>query len=108
MDLLVDRQADVRRIAVVTVGRSDYGIYRPLLRRLTTDPAFDVRIVAAAAHLSAELGRTIEFIERDGFAVAAQVEMSLDSDAPEAVAPASRLRTDRFSRGYAAPPPDHV
>ena len=108
MDLLVDRQADVRRIAVVTVGRSDYGIYRPLLRRLTTDPAFDVRIVAAAAHLSPELGRTIEFIERDGFAVAAQVEMSLDSDAPEAVARSSGLGTIGFARAYASLQPDIV
>ena len=97
-----------RRVAVVTVGRSDYGIYRPVLRRLTEDRAFDVRIVAAAAHLSAELGATVDLIQDDGFAVAERVEMPLASDAPESIAQSSGLGTIGFARAFASLQPDIV
>jgi UDP-hydrolysing UDP-N-acetyl-D-glucosamine 2-epimerase len=98
----------VRRIAVVTVGRSDYGIYRPVLRRLADDAAFDLRIVAAAAHLSPEFGRTIDVIESDGFDVAARVDMLLSSDSAEAIAKSSGLGTIGFAQSYAVLEPDLV
>ncbi len=108
MDHLVEGSARPRRIAVITVGRSDYGIYRPVLRRLTSDPAFDVRIVAAAAHLQQRLGRTVGFITDDGFAIAEQVDMPIDSDAPDAIAQASGAGTIGFARAYASLRPDIV
>jgi len=98
----------VRRIAVVTVGRSDYGIYRPVLRRLISDPAFDVKIIAAAAHLQQRLGRTVDFIENDGFPIADRVEMSMDADSPDAIARASGTGTIGFARAYASIGPDII
>jgi UDP-hydrolysing UDP-N-acetyl-D-glucosamine 2-epimerase len=108
VDLLVGGPQRARRVAVVTVGRSDYGIYRPVLRRLTADPAFAVSIVAAAAHLQPELGRTIDFIVNDGFDIAEQVPMPADSDSPEAIARSSGAGTIGFARAYASLRPDVV
>lgn len=104
MDDVVAERA--RRIAVVTVGRSDYGIYRPVLHRLKGDPAFDLRIIAGAAHVSQEFGRTIVLIEWDGFEVAAEVDMFAGSDTPEAIAKSSGLGTVEFARVYAKLRPD--
>ena len=95
-----------RRIAVVTVARSDYGIYRPVLRCLARDSAFDLQIIAASAHLSEAFGRTADLIERDGFSVAARVDMLLPSDTPEAIAESSGRGTAGFARAYAALTPD--
>jgi hypothetical protein len=76
----------MRSIAGVTVGRSDFGIYAPVLRRINADPDLELRLIVSGAHLSPEFGMTIDAIRADGFAVADQVTMLLSSDAPEGIA----------------------
>ena len=50
----------MRKIAVVTVGRSDYGVYRPLLRRLQSAPAFELPGSDGKSHSLADYrGRTV-------------------------------------------------
>ena len=44
------------RVAVVTVGRSDYGILLPVLRLLQHDDKIDLRLIVAAAHLNPKYG----------------------------------------------------
>ena len=61
------------RVAVVTVARSDYGIYFPVLRLLQGDCKIDLRLIVAAAHLDPKFGNTIQEIERDGFSIASRV-----------------------------------
>ena len=103
---MTDTATRRRRIAVVTVARSDYGIYRPVLRRLAADSAFDLQIVAASAHLSDAFGRTADLIERDGFSIAARVDMLLPSDTPEAIAESSGRGTMGFAHAFAELQPD--
>jgi UDP-hydrolysing UDP-N-acetyl-D-glucosamine 2-epimerase len=70
----------IRKIAVVTSSRADYGhLYWPL-RDLLGNKNVDLNIVAMAAHLSPELGNTIQEIEKDGFKMAARIECLLSSD----------------------------
>ncbi len=69
-----------RRIAVVTSSRADYShLYWPL-RELAAHPLVDLKLIALGPHLSPEFGHTVEQIEKDGFAVAAQIECLLSSD----------------------------
>ena len=76
----------MRTIAVVTVGRSDYGLYLPILRRLSGAPDVRCAVVAAGMHMSAEHGLTVKAIERDGFDIAERVPLLADGDGPVAVA----------------------
>jgi UDP-hydrolysing UDP-N-acetyl-D-glucosamine 2-epimerase len=73
--------SDARReIAVVTTSRADYGhLYWPL-RTLADRPDVDLRLIVLGAHLSSEFGRTVQEIEKDGFAIAARIECLLSSD----------------------------
>lgn len=96
------------RIAVVTVGRSDLGLYVPILRRLQDDPGFELRIIAAGAHLSPEFGSTAQLIDREGFAIAARVEMLLSSDSPVGIAKSMGLGTIGFADAYARLRPDII
>ena len=48
-----------RRIGVVTVGRSDYGIYYPLLRAIQDDPQCELCLIVGGSHLSPFHGNTI-------------------------------------------------
>ena len=75
-----------RNIGVVTVGRSDYGIYRPVLRELSKTPGIVISIFASGTHLEARYGHTVSEIESDGFEVRKRVPIDLADDSGGAVA----------------------
>src|SRR6266404_4480389 len=95
-----------RRVGVVTVARSDYGIYFPVLRLLQGDDQVDLRLVAAAAHLDPKYGNTIQEIERDGFPIAARVPMAMRGDSREDVAAAIGAGVQEFAVAYSDIQPD--
>jgi len=55
------------RIGVLSSSRADYGIYRPLLKKLSNDSSFDLSIIAFGMHLLPKHGNTISEIEKDAF-----------------------------------------
>lgn len=96
----------MRTIGVVTVARSDYGIYLPVLRRIQADPDLRLRLYVGGMHLSPEFGLTVHQIERDGFEIVARVEMLLSSDSPEGIAKSTGLGVIGFAQALAAMPCD--
>ena len=56
----------MRRIAVITTSRADYGIYRPLLATLRRRRDLEVGLVVTGSHLEARHGATVGTIESDG------------------------------------------
>jgi UDP-hydrolysing UDP-N-acetyl-D-glucosamine 2-epimerase len=96
------------RVAVVTTSRADYGIYRPLLKRLAADDRFDLTVIAAASHLVHEHGYSIAAIEEDGFPIGDRVELLLASDTAEATALAMGLAIQGYARALARLAPDIV
>jgi UDP-hydrolysing UDP-N-acetyl-D-glucosamine 2-epimerase len=95
-----------RRIGVVTVARSDYGIYLPILRKIRQDPDLELVLIAGGMHLSPEFGLTLNILEADGFRPAAKVEMLLSSDSPEGLAKSIGLGVIGFSQTFAQLKPD--
>lgn len=90
-----------RKVAVVTVGRSDWGIYRPVVRALSRDPRVTLRILAGGAHLDARAGRaTIDEIERDAFAPVVRVPVTQGGDGSLDVAVALGENVAAFARAY--------
>jgi UDP-hydrolysing UDP-N-acetyl-D-glucosamine 2-epimerase len=69
-----------RRIAVVSASRADYSHLSWPLRTLADRQDVDLRLIVLGAHLSAEFGRTVQEIEKDGFPIAARIECLLSSD----------------------------
>jgi UDP-hydrolysing UDP-N-acetyl-D-glucosamine 2-epimerase len=69
-----------RRIAVVSTSRADYSHLTWPLRTLADRQDVDLRLIVLGAHLSAEFGRTVQEIEKDGFPIAARIECLLSSD----------------------------
>ena len=96
----------MRTIGVVTVARSDYGIYLPVLRRIQESADLRLRLMVAGMHLSPEFGLTVQAIEKDGFEVAERIEMLLSSDTPEGIAKSMGLGTIGFAQAYAHCRPD--
>ena len=96
----------MRTIGVVTVARSDYGYYLPVLRRIQMEPDLDLHLIVAGMHLSPEYGLTVRTIEQDGFTIGDRVEMLLSSDTPEAIAKSMGIGTIGFAQSFARFQPD--
>ncbi len=64
----------MRRIAVITTSRADYGhLYWPL-REIEAHPELELELIVIGAHLSATFGQTVELIRDDGFQIAASLD----------------------------------
>jgi UDP-hydrolysing UDP-N-acetyl-D-glucosamine 2-epimerase len=96
----------MRTIGVVTVGRSDYGIYLPILRRIEADADLQLLLYVSGMHLSPEFGLTVEQIEADGFAIHERVEILLSSDSAEGVSKSMGLGTIGFAQTFGRQRPD--
>ena len=78
----------MRRIAVLTSSRAEYGLLRFVLRRLLDEPDVDLQLVVTGTHLASEHGETWREIEADGIPIAARIEMGLEGDRPDYLASA--------------------
>ncbi len=96
----------MRHIGVVTVGRSDFGIYRPILRAIQNDPDLELMLFVTGMHLNPEHGLTVREIEHEDFPIAARIEVPLDGDTPLAVARAIGHGTTGMALALATHPPD--
>jgi UDP-hydrolysing UDP-N-acetyl-D-glucosamine 2-epimerase len=94
------------RVAVVTVGRSDYSIYRPLLRRITAHPELELRMLVSGMHLEDKYGLTVRIIEADGFPIHARIPVLQAADTAEAVACAMGAGVTGFGKYFAQELPD--
>jgi len=94
------------RLGVVTVGRSDYGIYYSLLRLLENQDGVDLQLIVAGAHLDAKYGNTVEEIEKDGFQIASRVPMPMRGDSRESVADAIGIGVRELTSVYCKIKPD--
>ena len=76
----------MRKVAVVTGTRAEYGILYPVLKAVEAHSELELLLVVTGMHLSHEFGYTVKDIEEDGFRIDAKVDMLLSSDTPEAMA----------------------
>ena len=96
----------MRTIGVVTVARSDYGIYIPVLREIQRWPELKLHLIAAGMHLSPEFGMTVKLIRGDGFEVGDSIEMLLSSDSPGGVAKSMGFGTAAYAESFSRVRPD--
>jgi UDP-hydrolysing UDP-N-acetyl-D-glucosamine 2-epimerase len=96
----------MRTVGIVTVARSDYGIYLPLLKRIQADPDLQLHLFVSGMHLSPEFGLTVESIEADGFEIGERVEMLLSSDTPAGITKSVGLGIVGFAQVFTRSCPD--
>lgn len=76
----------MRRVMVFTSTRADYGLLKPVLRKIKENSALELILVVAGDHLISEKGNTVSEIKEDGFEVSEIVPFASASDSPEAIA----------------------
>lgn len=87
----------MKRIAVLTSSRADYGIYLPLLKALKENSSFRLEIIVFGTHLSPFHGFTIDQILKDGFEPTYQIESLIAGDSPNAISSAMALTSLKFA-----------
>lgn len=65
----------VRKIAVVTGTRAEYGILKPLLEKIKESKDLELKLFVTGLHLLPEFGLTLAEIENDGFKIEAKIKM---------------------------------
>lgn len=79
------RVIEMKKIAVFTGTRAEYGLLYWLMRDIQQDSELELQILATAMHYSPEHGETWKTIVQDGFEITESVEMLLSSDTSSAV-----------------------
>lgn len=67
------------KIAVVTATRAEYGLLKPVIKRIMDDDDLDLELIVTGTHLSLKHGNTQEEIIQDGFPIKHRIEI-LDPD----------------------------
>lgn len=95
-----------KRISILTATRAEYGLLKPVIDRLRSDEAFDVRLAVTGAHLSPEFGLTYREIERDGIPIDEKIEILLSADTPAAISKSMGLAMISFADYFSRLKPD--
>ena len=95
-----------RKIAIMTAGRAEYGLLRPLLIELHERDSLEIGLFVTGMHLAHEFGHTVNEIKRDGFPIWEQVEGLLAGDSEAAICNSMALTTIGMSNALQTHKPD--
>ncbi|RKS50593.1 GDP/UDP-N,N'-diacetylbacillosamine 2-epimerase (hydrolysing) [Gillisia mitskevichiae] len=70
----------MKKIAVVTGTRAEFGLLSPLMDEIQNDQKMQLQLIVTAMHLSPEFGFTVDEIEKKGYKIDKKVECLLSSD----------------------------
>lgn len=98
----------MKKVCVVTGTRAEYGLLRPVMKRLYRDDTVTMQLVATGMHLSSEFGMTYREIEEDGFPIHSKIEMLMSSDTQAGITKSMGVALLGFADYFAANRPDIV
>ncbi|MGE5581371.1 MAG: UDP-N-acetylglucosamine 2-epimerase [Bacillota bacterium] len=98
----------MKKIAVVTGSRAEYGLFYPLLKKIKASEEFYLDLIVTGMHLSPEFGLTYRQIEEDGFTITEKVEMLLSSDSEVGITKSIGLGVIGFADALARINPDCI
>jgi GDP/UDP-N,N'-diacetylbacillosamine 2-epimerase (hydrolysing) len=98
----------MKKIAIFTGTRAEYGLLSPLMKAIKNDTDFDLQILVSGMHLSPEFGMTFRQIEKDGFVITEKVEMLLSSDTANGIVKSAGLGMIGFADALDRMKPDFV
>ena len=96
----------MRKIAVFTGTRAEYGLLYWVMKGLQLEKNIDFQLFAGGMHLSREFGFTVEQIEADGFNITERLDFLLSSDSLEAIAKSMALALISASEAFNRHRPD--
>lgn len=96
----------MKKICVVTGTRAEYGLLKPLIKKIRDDKDLNLQLVVTGMHLSSEFGLTYNEISKDGFKITEKVEILLSSDTEIGISKSMGLAMISFSEVFDRIKPD--
>lgn len=98
----------MKKMAVITGTRAEYGLLRPLIELISESVETELCLMVTGMHLSPEFGFTIEEILENGFTVAKEIEILLSSNSAVGVAKSMGLAMISFAEAFKETAPDVI
>lgn len=90
----------MRKIAVVTGSRAEYGLLKPLIKAIKTEQSFELQLFVTGMHLMPAFGNTFKQIEEDGFQIDAKIDDGLNGDDARSISKAIGNTIAGFAEAY--------
>ncbi|GAH03756.1 unnamed protein product, partial [marine sediment metagenome] len=97
----------MRKIAVVTGTRGEYGPLKPVMKAIEKDKELELILIITGMHLLLEYGNTYKLVERD-FPKSVKVQMPLEGDSLEDMAKYLSYGIKNFAKYFSEKTPDTV
>lgn len=98
----------MKRIAVVTATRAEYGLLKPLISAIGLSKELQLQLLVTGMHLMPKFGNTYLQILEDGFTIDAKVDDGLNGDNALAISKAVGLATIGFAETYEELKPEMI
>lgn len=98
----------MKKICVITGTRAEYGLLKPLIKKIKEHENLILQLVATGMHLSPEFGLTYKEIESDGYEINEKIEILLSSDSATGISKSMGLAMISFSECFERLRPDLI
>ena len=90
----------MKKVCIITGSRAEYGLLKPLIKKLKDSKSLELQIIATCTHLSPEFGLTYQEIENDGFKINEKIEILLSSDTSIGISKSMGLAMISFCEAF--------
>lgn len=89
-----------KKVSFVTGSRADYGIMRRFLSLLERDETIELSILTTGALLNSMFGHQVDLIYKDGFQVATEIEIPIDTSSNTEIVHTMSVAQDKFAEYF--------
>lgn len=89
-----------KKVSFVTGSRADYGIMRRFLSLLERDETIELSILTTGALLNSMFGNQVDLIYKDGFQVATEIEIPIDTSSNTEIVHTMSVAQDKFAEYF--------
>lgn len=97
-----------KKICIITGSRAEYGLLKPLIKKIDDDASLKLQLITTGMHLSKEFGLTYKEIEKDGLKITKKIFILSKLDTPVGISKSIGHAVDGFAKCYERLKPDII
>lgn len=98
----------MKKIAVITAARSEYGLLKWIMKALEASDKFELQLIVTGAHLMNSQGHTVDYITEDGFKIDYTIECSIEPETKQDIVNTMSEMMEGAAKAYEELKPDYI